>query len=129
MNAAVRVDKWLWAVRLFKTRSQAAKACEANRVKCGDRILKPSAELKGGELLEVPYPEGPGTRMVRVLATIDKRVGAPEARLACEEITPQDVIDARRLWAERRMHRLEGEQGRPTKKDRRQIDQHRGFFE
>jgi ribosome-associated heat shock protein Hsp15 len=122
MSDAVRVDKWLWAVRLFKTRSQAAKACEASRVKCGEKILKPS-------LLELPYPEGPGTRIVRVLGLIEKRVGAPEARQACEEITPPEVIEQRKIWSESRMHRLEGDQGRPTKKNRREIEKNRGFFE
>ena len=126
---AVRVDKWMWAVRLFKTRGLAAKACESGRVKAGERILKPASELKGGELLELPYPEGPGTRTVRVLGLIDKRVGAPEARLACEEITPADVLEARKVWLESRAQRLIGDQGRPTKKNRRQIEQQRGFFE
>jgi ribosome-associated heat shock protein Hsp15 len=129
MSEAVRVDKWLWAVRLFKTRSQAAKACEASRVKSGEKILKPASELKGGELLELPYPEGPGTRTVRVLGLIEKRVGAPEARLACEEITPPEVIEQRKIWTESRMHRLEGDQGRPTKRNRREIEKNRGFFE
>ncbi len=126
---AVRVDKWLWAVRLFKTRGLAAKACESGRVKAGERPLKASSELRGGELLELPYPEGPGTRAVRVLGLIDRRVGAPEARAACEEITPPDVIEMRRVWHEERKHRLEGDQGRPTKRNRRALDRRRGFFE
>lgn len=126
---SVRVDKWLWAVRLFKTRGLAAKACESGRVKAGERILKASAELRGGELLELPFPEGPGTRVVRVLALIDKRVGAPEARAACDDVTPPDVTEARRAWQEERKHRLEGDQGRPTKKNRREIERRRGFFE
>ncbi len=126
---AVRIDKWMWAVRLFKTRGLAAKACESGRVKAGERILKPASELKGSELLELPFPDGPGTRTVRVLGLIDKRVGAPEARLACEEITPADVLEARKVWLESRAQRLIGDQGRPTKKNRRQIEQQRGFFE
>lgn len=125
----VRVDKWMWAARLFKTRGLAAKACESGRVKADERILKASSELRGGELLELPFPEGPGTRVVRVVGLIDKRVGAPEARLACEEITPADVIESRRVWQENRSHRLEGEQGRPTKRNRRQMEEKRGFFE
>lgn len=129
MSEPVRVDKWMWAVRLFKTRGLAAKACETGRVKAGERILKSSSELRGGELLELPFPEGPGTRTVRVLGLIEKRVGAPEARAACEEITPPDVVELRKRWQEDRTHRLVGEQGRPTKKNRREIDQHRGFFE
>lgn len=130
MSEPVRVDKWMWAVRLFKTRGLAAKACETGRVKAGERILKSSSELRGGELLELPFPEGPGTRTVRVLGLIDKRVGPPGARAACEELTPPDVIEQRKIWNEARGHRLIGDQGRPTKKNRRQIDeQRRGFFE
>jgi ribosome-associated heat shock protein Hsp15 len=125
----VRVDKWMWAVRLFKTRGLAAKACESGRVRTGERIFKASSEVKGGELLELPFPEGPGTRVVRVLGLIDKRVGAPEARAACEEITPAEVIEARKVWSENRAQRLIGEQGRPTKKNRRAMDEKRGFFE
>lgn len=129
MSDPVRVDKWMWAVRLFRTRGLAAKACETGRVKAGERILKPANELRGGELLELPFPEGPGTRTVRVLGLIEKRVGAPEARAACEEITPPEVTEQRKAWLDGRAHRLIGDQGRPTKKNRRQIDEHRGFFE
>lgn len=126
---SVRVDKWMWAVRLFKTRGLAAKACETGRVKAGERVFKPASELRGGELLELPFPEGPGTRTVRVLGLIEKRVGPPEARAACEEITPPEVLEQRKIWNESRAHRLVGDQGRPTKKNRREIDQRRGFFE
>jgi len=126
---SVRVDKWMWSVRLFKTRGLAAKACETGRVKAGERVLKPASELRGGELLELPFPEGPGTRTVRVLGLIEKRVGPPEARAACEEITPPAVQEQRKVWLESRAQRLIGDQGRPTKKNRRDIDQHRGFFE
>jgi ribosome-associated heat shock protein Hsp15 len=124
---SVRLDKWMWAVRLFKTRGMAAKACESGRVKEGGRVLKASSTLKVGELLELPFQEGPGTRVVRVLGLIDRRVGAPQAREACEDITPEGVIEDRRIWLANRSHRKEGEQGRPTKKKRREID--RGFFE
>lgn len=123
----VRLDKWMWAVRLFKTRSLAARACESGRVKCEGRILKASATLRGGEVIEVPFQEGPGTRVVRVLGLIERRVSATLAREACDDITPEDVIEARRLWSADRTHRKEGEQGRPTKKKRRDMD--RGFFE
>ena len=126
---SVRVDKWMWAVRLFKTRGLAAKACESGRVRTGERIFKAASELKSGELLELPFPEGPGTRVVRVLGLIDKRVGAPEARAACEEITPAEVIEQRKIWSESRAQRLIGEQGRPTKKNRRAMEEKRGFFE
>jgi hypothetical protein len=58
---------------------------------------------------------------------IDRRVGAPLAREACEDLTPPDVIEARRLWKDERSQRRDGEQGRPTKRKRREIDG--GFFE
>jgi hypothetical protein len=66
---------------------------------------------------------------VRVLGLIDMRVGAPEARAACEEITPAEVIEQRKIWSESRAQRLIGEQGRPTKKNRRAMEEKRGFFE
>lgn len=124
----VRLDKWLWAVRLFKTRSLAGQACESGRIKSNGRILKPASPIRGGELIELPFQEGPGTRVVRVLGLMDRRVGAVEARENCEDLTPDDVIEVRRLWALDRSSRKEGSQGRPTKKDRRDIERHR-FFE
>jgi ribosome-associated heat shock protein Hsp15 len=125
----VRADKWLWAVRLFKTRSLAAKACESGRVKRAGHPLKPATPLRAGDLLEVPFPDGPGTRTVRVIELIAQRVGAPRARECCEESTPPEVLAMRREAHADRRHRLEGEQGRPTKRDRRLLDGHRGFFE
>lgn len=125
----VRVDKWLWAARLFKTRSQAAEACGGGRVKCGGRVLKAAGSLRGGEVLELPFPEGPGTRVVEVLGLIDQRVSAALAREHCRDLTPEAVIEARRLWIRDRAGRKEGGQGRPTKKDRRDLEQGRGFFE
>jgi ribosome-associated heat shock protein Hsp15 len=127
----VRVDKWLWAVRLFKTRGLAAKACEGGKVKCGERVLKASSDLRGGELIEMPFAEGPGMRLVRVLALIEKRVGAPEAKLACEDLTPSETLDLRKNWTEAqtaaRTLRQEGDQGRPTKKNRRDRDLYHGY--
>ena len=118
---SVRVDKWMWAVRLFKTRGLAAKACESGRVRTGERIFKAASELKGGELLELPFPEGPGTRVVRVLGLIDKRVGAPiavECFVDHSPPPPPPDMSAPLLTRDRAT-------GRPTKKDRRQIDRFR----
>lgn len=123
----VRLDKWLWAVRLFKTRGLAAKACEGGKVKVGERVLKASSDLRGGELIELPFAEGPGTRLVRVLALIEKRVSAPEARQACEDLTPSETLDLRKTWTEARALRQDGEQGRPTKKNRRDRDLYHGY--
>ena len=125
----VRVDKWLWAVRLFKTRGVAAKACESGRVKSDGRVLKAASLLRGGEVVELPFPEGPGTRVVRVTGLIGRRVGAREAAEACEDLTPADVLELRRGWGADRAGRQEGEQGRPTKRKRRELEKRRGFFE
>lgn len=125
----VRIDKWLWAVRLFKTRGIAAHACESGGVKHEGRVMKASSMLRGGERLELPFAEGPGTRVVRVVELIDRRVAAPQARAACEDLTPPDVAELRRQWQAARSHRMEGEQGRPTKRKRREIEKGRGFFE
>lgn len=124
---SVRLDKWMWAVRLFKTRGLAARACESGRVKSEGRILKASSAVRGGEVIEMPFPEGPGTRVVRVIGLIDRRVSAALARENCEDLTTDGVIEARRLWSIDRAGRKEGSQGRPTKKDRRDIDRHRYF--
>ena len=125
----VRVDKWLWAVRLFKTRGLAAKACEGGRVKRAGRSLKPAGGLRVGDVLDLPFPTGPGTRSVRVVELIDKRVGAPRATECCEDITPQQVIDERVEQLRDRHHRREGDQGRPTKRDRRHLRKPGGFFQ
>lgn len=125
----VRIDKWMWAVRFFKSRGLAVKACESGRVRCGERVFKASTELRGGEVLELPFAEGPGTRRVRVVVVIDKRVGAPEAQKAYEDLTDPEVWQMRKDWSEARIGRLEGDQGRPTKRNRRELEKRRGFFE
>jgi ribosome-associated heat shock protein Hsp15 len=126
---AVRVDKWLWAVRLFKTRALAAKACDGGRVKRHGHSLKPAGQLRVGDVLQVPFPGGPGTRTVRVARLIDKRVGAPMAAECCEDLTSKEEIDARVNALNERRHRREGEQGRPTKRDRRRLGKSGGFFQ
>ena len=126
---SVRADKWLWAVRLFKTRGLAAKACDGGRVKRDGRSLKPGARLHRGDILAVPFPSGPGTRTVRVVELIDRRVGAPRAAECCEDLTPPEEIDARVAALGARRRRREGEQGRPTKRDRRRFGKPGGFFQ
>jgi ribosome-associated heat shock protein Hsp15 len=126
MSDGARCDKWLWAVRFFKTRGLAAEMCAAGKVKRLGHLLKAASALHAGDVLEVPFPEGPGTRVVKVVALIEKRVGAPEARACYEEDTAEEVFEAQRAWHQARS---EGARGRPTKKDRRQMNRIRGFFE
>jgi ribosome-associated heat shock protein Hsp15 len=125
----VRADKWLWAVRCFKTRSQATKACAAGKVRRAGAPLKPASTLQVGDMLEVPFGEGPGIRSITVMGLIEKRVGAPEAALCYSESTPEAVLQARKEMSQQRRQRREGDQGRPTKQKRRAIQQIRGFFD
>jgi len=126
---SVRVDKWLWAVRLFKTRGLAAKACEGGRVKRAGQALKPAAKVKIDDVIELPFPTGPGTRIVKVVELVEKRVGAPRAAECHEELTSQETIDQRIESLSERKHRREGDQGRPTKRDRRNLGKPGGFFQ
>jgi len=125
----VRTDKWLWAVRLFKTRGMAARACESGRVKRDGRPLKPASPLRPGDVLQVPFADGHGTRTVAVIEPIDKRVGAPRAAECCDDRTPPEVTAERIEHLRNRPRRRQGEQGRPTKRRRRDIEGHRGFFQ
>lgn len=82
--------------------------------------MKRASSVQVGDVLEVPFTEGPGAREIRVRAVIERRVGAPEARECYEELTRQEVFEALKLW---QIARQEAAGGRPTKKDRRAIDQ------
>ncbi len=120
-----RIDKWLWAARFFKTRSLATDAVERGRVKLNDERCKPARNLKVGDLLDID--NGSTEWQVRVLGLSDQRGPAPVARLLYEE-TPAG-IQHREQAAER--HKLFADpadqlRGRPTKRDRRQLDRSRG---
>ena len=118
----VRVDKWLWSVRLFKSRNLAALACQAGNVKIDGRSVKPSRSVKIGDL--VVAKTGDLKRIVKVLDVVDKRVGPKLVPLFLEDHTP--AAEYENLRNRRRelhtAHRLPGS-GRPTKKQRRAIDQ------
>ena len=121
--APVRIDKWLWAARLAKTRALAADAVKGGRVHVNGHAVKPSKEVRAGDRLEVTL--GQGTRLtVDVVGTSERRGPASEAQLLYEE-TPESREARERIAAERR---LAAEQvadrggGRPTKRDRRRFD-------
>ena len=119
MNEA-RIDKWLWAARIFKTRSIAADACKNGRVGVNDVLVKPSRMVKEGDVISVRKP--PVTYSFRILKTIEQRVGAKLLPEIYENITPQDQYELLE------MNRISGfvdrarGTGRPTKKDRRAMD-------
>lgn len=137
MSDSCRLDKWLWAVRLYKTRSLATKACQAGKIKRAQKALKPSAALQIGDHLDITVPENTHVRHVEVVQLLDKRVSAPLAREALIDHTSADVLKAveekRKIQREERLLRQEGDQGRMTKKKRREWDKskktpHRPFF-
>ncbi|MGE9268846.1 MAG: RNA-binding S4 domain-containing protein, partial [Verrucomicrobiales bacterium] len=132
MSESVRIDKWLWAVRLCKTRSLAAKQCAAGKVKREGVSLKAAAKIQIGERLEVPAADETHKRLIEVRALLEKRVGAPIAREAYTDHTAEEVLaeaQRRRDDAKQaRATRKEGDQGRLTKKQRRQWRKQIRFF-
>ncbi len=122
---SIRIDKWLWAARFFKTRSLATDAVERGRVKLNDERCKPARNLKVGDLLDID--NGSTEWQVRVLGLSEQRGPAPVAQQLYEE-TPQSV-QRREQTAERRHLYAEPAddiRGRPTKRDRRMLDRSRG---
>ncbi len=116
-----RLDKWLWAVRIFKTRSIAADACKKGRVSINNALAKPARTVKEGDIVSVRKP--PVTYSFKVLQTIDKRVGAKLVPEMMENVTPKseyEILEMNKLSGF--IDRSKG-MGRPTKKDRRQIEE------
>ena len=119
-SSEARLDKWLWAARIFKTRTIAADACKNGRVAVNDVNVKPSRMVKTGDVVSVRKP--PVTFSFRILKPIEQRVGAKLLPEIYENVTPQDQYDLLE------MNRISGfvdrarGTGRPTKKDRRQMD-------
>jgi ribosome-associated heat shock protein Hsp15 len=123
LNEKVRVDKWLWSVRLFKTRTQATDACKAGDIQLAGRILKPSHLLQTGDRLQVRRQGINYT--IEVLRLLEKRVGAPIAQECFADHTPEEERMKFELWYSARAGRAEFRErgaGRPTKKERRMID-------
>ncbi len=115
-----RIDKWLWAARIFKTRSIAVDACKNGRVTIGDVNVKPSHMVKVGETVSVRKP--PITYSFRILKTIEMRVGAKLLPEIYENVTAPEqyeLLEMTRISGF--VDRARGT-GRPTKKDRRSLD-------
>jgi len=126
MADSIRADKWLWATRFFKTRALAAEILGDGKVKRNGHALKRSSAIQAGDVLSIPFIEGPGDREIHVLGLIDRRVGAPEAQACYEDKTMPEIYEALKQW---QIARQEAAKGRPTKKDRRAIDQIRESWE
>jgi len=120
----VRVDKWLWAVRLYKTRSIAAAACTGGKVRIGGDPVKPARSVRMGEIIIAAT--GEITRTIRVVNLIERRVAAPRASACYEDLTPASEYEKPRLPNFRPLAIRPKGAGRPTKKDRRKTDEFRG---
>ncbi|TRX72158.1 RNA-binding S4 domain-containing protein [Carboxylicivirga sp. M1479] len=120
MGAGVRIDKYLWAVRLFKTRSIAAEACKKGRVTIGGMSVKSSRIIKEGEEIDIRI--APITRRFKVLDVAEKRMGAKLTPDFVKDITPPDQLEMLELARLASNANRDRGMGRPTKKDRRDLE-------
>ncbi len=120
MTQKVRIDKWLWAVRIYKTRSKASEACTKGHVLVGDIPVKPSKEIQQGDIIKVK--QAVIYRSYKVVGPVGKRLPASLVPDFVKDITPSGELE--RLEIQKQMqwiHRKPGS-GRPTKKERRDMD-------
>ncbi len=124
----VRIDKWLWAVRVFKTRTIASDACKKGRVLIDNVSVKPSRMIRAGDIVQVRKP--PITFSFKVLDLSDKRMGAKLVPQFMENVTPPEQYEILEL------NKISGffvdrqrGTGRPTKKERRDLDQFADMFD
>lgn len=116
-----RIDKWLWAVRVFKTRSLATEACRAGKVRDADKNLKPSHLVKPGEIFFVR--NGMVTRKLEVIGIPASRLGARLVPEYMKDLTPPEELEKYRLQREAAFYYRDPGAGRPTKKERRIFEQ------
>lgn len=120
MSDNLRIDKWLWSVRLYKTRSLAADACRGGKIKLNGESIKPARTIKAGD--EISFRSGIITRTVRVIDFPPARVSAKLVAGFMEDLTPpEEYAKAKEAKEFERPFFYTGK-GRPTKKDRRSID-------
>jgi ribosome-associated heat shock protein Hsp15 len=116
-STSLRVDKWLWAARFFKTRSLATGACTGGKVDINDEAAKPARLVRTGDLVKVTLPQG-RRRIVKVVSLDDRRGSATIARALYEDLTPPEPA---RTGQAPPPYREPGA-GRPTKRERREVD-------
>ena len=119
--ADTRIDKFLWAIRAFKTRTDATDACKGGKVKIGGVNVKPSKEIKPGDILQVR--KGTLTFTYKVLQPLERRVGAKLVPQYAENLTPASELEKLRAPVETFFVTRDRGAGRPTKKDRREIEE------
>ena len=117
---SVRLDKYLWAIRAYKTRTDATDACKGGKVRLNGYDVKPSKEVRPGDVIVVR--KGAVTYTYKVLDLVDKRLGAKLVPDYVENQTPQEELDKLRAPVETFFLKRDRGTGRPTKKDRRQME-------
>ena len=120
MSDQARIDKWLWAVRIYKTRSIAAEACKKGHISIGDRTAKPAHNIRVGDIVNVK--KAPITYSFRVLKCAENRVGAKLVPELMENITSQEQYEILEMSKIRGFIDRQQGTGRPTKKERRDLD-------
>ena len=122
----MRIDKWLWAARFFKTRSLASRACDLGRIESNGRAVKPSREVRAGDMLQVKNDAG--RFEIEVLVLTDVRGPAAVAQTLYRETEASRELRLRLAEERKAMPRVEPfEHGRPSKRNRRQLGRLRGF--
>ncbi|MBR3989759.1 MAG: RNA-binding S4 domain-containing protein [Bacteroidales bacterium] len=117
----VRIDKYLWAIRAFKTRTEAADACKGGKVKVDGVSAKASRDVKAGEIIKIR--KGAVEYTYRVVEPTEHRVGAALVPQYAENLTPQEELDKLKAPVETFFITRDRGAGRPTKKERREIDE------
>ena len=125
MDEEIRIDKWLWAVRLYKTRSQAAEACRAGKVKFGGTPVKSSHTVKVGEVYELTIEQL--HKVVEVKALLHNRVGAKLVPDYLIDRTPEEEYERIQMIRQYNFERRDRGTGRPTKRERREMDEFKGY--
>ena len=120
MSDQARIDKWLWAVRIYKTRSIAAEACKKGHISIGDRTAKPAHNIRVGDIVNVK--KAPITYSFRVLKCAESRVGAKLVPELMENITSQEQYEILEMSKISGFIDRQRGTGRPTKKERRDLD-------
>ncbi len=120
MADSIRIDKYIWAIRCFKTRSEATEACKGNKVQIGGQPVKPSREVKVGDIIQVR--KGPVQYTYKVLQLAENRMGAQLVPDFAENLTPESELARLKAPVETFFVRRERGTGRPTKKERRELD-------
>lgn len=120
MSEGIRIDKWLWAVRIFKTRSLAGEACKSGKVMINDIPVKPSREVKLDDIITIRLRQL--TKTVQVTGLLKNRVAAKFVINYLTDLTPKEEYDKLKMTKETNYEHRQRGFGRPTKKERRLIE-------